>query len=156
MVVIAGLVILVGIAGVVVPVVPGLALVWGGIALWALSVTDVTGWVVLALATLIGAAGTLAKYAVPGRRLRGSGVPWTTMALGAALGVVGFFLVPVVGVVLGFVLGVYLAERLRLRTHAAAWPTTKQSLGAVGWSMLIELAAALSMTATWVAGVALT
>ena len=39
------------------------------------------------------------------------------------LGVVGFFVVPVVGLFLGFVLGVYLAE-LRRVGAAAAWPST--------------------------------
>ena len=57
-----------------------------------------------------------------------------------ALGVVGFFVVPVVGLFVGFVLGVYLAERRRVG-GAAAWPSTKEALRAVGLSILIELAA---------------
>jgi len=57
--------------------------------------------------------------------------------------------VPVVGLVLGFVLGVYLAERARLGRDGA-WPSTRTALGAVGWSILIELAAGLLATAVWV------
>jgi uncharacterized protein len=51
-------------------------------------------------------------------------VPWTTVGLGSLLAVVGFVVVPVVGLPLGFVLGVYLAELARLRDPGAAWPST--------------------------------
>ena len=55
-----------------------------------------------------------------------------------ALGVVGFFVIPVVGLFVGFVLGIYLAERRRVG-QADAWPSTKAALRAVGLSILIEL-----------------
>jgi hypothetical protein len=66
--------------------------------------------------------------------------------------VIGFFVVPVVGLPLGFVLGVYLAERLRLPGHAAAWASTRAALAAVGWSMVIEFLTALLVTAGWAVG----
>ncbi len=148
--VLAGLMVVIGLVGIVVPVLPGLLLVWGGVAVWALATRSTVAWVALAIVTLVVAAGSAAKYLLPGRRLRESGVPWVTLAAGAALGVVGFFVIPVVGIVVGFVLGIYLAERARLRTHAAAWPSTWGALKAVGWSILIELAAGLLAAAAWV------
>jgi uncharacterized protein YqgC (DUF456 family) len=148
--------VLVGLAGIVVPVLPGLVLVWGGVAAWALSRHDAAGWAVLAVATTVAALGTVAKYLLPGRRLRESGVPWTTIAAGTLLGIVGFFLVPLVGVALGFVLGVYLAEVLRLRDRATAWSSSRRALLAVGWSILIELTAAMLITATWLIGLVAT
>lgn len=151
----AGLMIAIGLVGIVVPVLPGLLLVWAGVLVWAIGRTDTTGWVVLALATVIAVLGTVVKYLLPGRRLRESGVPWTTVGLGTLLGIAGFFLVPVVGVFLGFVLGVFLAEWLRLGDRGAAWPSTKQALTAVGFSILIELATALLVGTTWLAGVLL-
>src|SRR5918911_3314299 len=123
----AGLIIVVGLAGVVVPFLPGLPLVWGGVLLWALGRHDPVAWGTLVIATILLAAGTAAKYALPGRRLRGSGVPLSSILLGGVLGVVGFFVIPVLGAVLGFVLGVYLAERLRLGSRAA-WPSTRSAL----------------------------
>jgi hypothetical protein len=75
------------------------------------------------------------------------------MLAGGALGLVGFFVVPVVGLLLGFVLGVYLAERGRLGQHQAAWTSTVVALKAAGVSMLIELLTGLLMAATWVIAV---
>jgi uncharacterized protein YqgC (DUF456 family) len=148
---VAGLIIVIGLAGVVVPFLPGLPLVWGGVLLWALVRHDGAGWVTLAVATVLMVAGTAAKYALPGRRLREAGVPWSSLLLGGVLGVVGFFVIPVVGAVLGFVLGVYLAERLRLGGGGAAWPSTRSALGAVGWSIALELLTGLLIAAVWVA-----
>jgi uncharacterized protein len=149
----AGLIIVVGLAGVVVPFLPGLPLVWVGVLLWAVGRHDVAAWTTLAIATVLAAAGTAAKYALPGRRLREAGVPVSSILLGGALGVVGFFVVPVIGAVLGFVLGVYLAERLRLGRGVPAWPSARSTLAAVGWSIAIELLAGLLVAATWLAAV---
>ena len=148
----AGLIMLIGLVGVVVPFLPGLALVWGGVLLWALLRHDGFGWAALAVATALFVAGTVAKYLLPGRRLREAGVPGTTLIVGGVLGVVGFFVVPIVGALLGFVLGVYLAERLRVGGRAA-WPATRSALAAVGWSMAIELTAGLLIVATWAGAV---
>ena len=54
---------------------------------------------------------------------------------------------------LGFSAGVYAAERHRLGTHQAAWPSTVHALKAVGLSILIELAAGLLIGAAWLAAV---
>src|SRR5690242_12929566 len=146
MTVVAGLLIVVGLAGVVVPVIPGLLLVWAGVLVWYLEDHDTTHLLVLVAVTLVLAAGTVVKYLCPRRRLRDDGVPWGPLALGGVLGVVGFFVIPVVGLVIGFVLGVYLGETIRLPDSAAAWRSTKRALAAVGLSMLIELGAGLVAT----------
>lgn len=145
----------IGIVGVLVPVLPGSLLVLGAILVWALEVGTGTGWAVFAVATAFLAAGAVVKYVVPGRRLKLEGIPNSTLLVGGALGVVGFFVIPVVGLVLGFVLGVYLAELRRLG-RAAAWPATKRALMAAGLSVLIELTACLLAAATFAVGVVVT
>ena len=153
---VAGIMILAGLVGVVVPVLPALPLTWGGVLVWALGRQDAAGWATLAVATVIAIAGLVVKYLLPGRRLRASGVPTTSLLAGGVLGVVGFFVVPVIGAVLGFVLGVYLAERARLGAPGSAWPSTRSALSAVGWSMAIELLAGLLVAGAWVAALVVT
>ncbi len=145
----------IGIAGIVVPVVPGVLLILGGLLLWAVDVDTSTGWAVFAIAALFLGLGTVVKYVVPGRRLEAAGVPRSTLVVGGVVAIVGFFVVPVIGLVLGFVLGVYAAERRRLGA-ADAGPATRQALTAVGLSILIELAASLLAVATWIVGVVVT
>ena len=145
----------VGIAGIIVPVLPGTLLVLGAILVWALEVGTTTGWAVFAVCTTLLAAGSVVKFLVPGRRLQAAGVPTRTLLAGAVLAFVGFFVLPVVGMLVGFVLGVYLAERARTGP-ALAWPSTVQALKAVGVSILIELVAACLAAATWLVGVVVT
>lgn len=149
--VLVGLAVLVGVVGVVVPLLPGSALVWAAVLVWALVEQSTTGWVVLVTVTFWLLVGLVVKYLVPGRRLTTSGVPRRTLVLGAGLGVVGFLVVPVVGLVLGFILGVYLAEVDRVGARSA-WPSTRAALTAVGLSVLIELTAALLAALTWLVG----
>jgi uncharacterized protein YqgC (DUF456 family) len=152
-----GLAILVGIFGVIVPMLPGLPLCWLGVAAWVLLSDAGWGkWMVLGIATVVTLAGMAAKYAWPGRRLQQGGVPTLSLTAGVLLGIAGFFVIPVVGLVFGFILGIWLAEWLRLRQGRPAWTSTKQALKAVGLSMLIELAAALTIGVTWLIGIAAT
>jgi uncharacterized protein YqgC (DUF456 family) len=145
----------VGIAGIIVPVLPGTILVLGAILVWALEIGTSTGWLVFAVCTTLLVAGSVVKYLVPGRRLKAAGVPNRTLLAGAVLAFVGFFVVPLVGMFIGFVLGVYLAERARVGS-AGAWPSTVGALRAVGVSILIELVAAFLAALAWVVGVAAT
>lgn len=147
--------ILVGIVGVLVPVLPGAALVLLAILVWAIDQGGTVAWVVFAVALALIALGTVVKYAVPGRRLKDAGIPSSTQWAGVGLGVVGFFVVPVIGIFLGFVLGVYLAERSRVGAEVA-WPSTRAALRAVGLSIAIEMAATLLAAGTWVVGVTAT
>jgi uncharacterized protein len=151
--VVAVLAVVVGLIGIIIPVLPGLILCWAGVLVWAIFGDAGWGrWVVLAIATLFAIAGTVVKYTLPGRNLKRAGVPNLSLFIGGVLGLVGFFVVPVVGLVLGFILGVWVAEQIRLKDGRAAWQSTKAALKATGLSMLIELAAGLAIGVTFVVG----
>jgi hypothetical protein len=145
------LAIAVGLAGILVPILPGSILILGGVLFWAVDVGGATAWAVFGAVAAILVVGGVVKYLVPNRNLKAVGVPSSTQWVGAAVGIVGFFVVPVVGLFVGFVLGVYAAERRRVGNQA--WPSTKAALRAVGLSILIELVAGLAATLVWVGGV---
>lgn len=142
----------VGLVGIVVPVLPGSVLILAALLVWAVVTGSATGWTVFAIATAFLVIGTVVKFAVPGRRMKSAGVPNATLLLGGVGGVVGFFAIPVVGLPVGFVLGVYAAE-LRRVGNVEARRTTLAALKAVGLSILIEATAALLAAATLVVGI---
>lgn len=150
---VVGLIILVGLIGIVVPLLPGLPLIWAAVLLWASETQTTAGWVVFGTATILALLGLLLQYLLPGRRLAKDGITMSTTLAGAALAFVGFFVIPVVGVFLGFVLGVYLSQRSKLGTHDAAWPSTKQALRAIAMSIGIEFFTGLTIAGTWMIGV---
>lgn len=139
--------------GCVIPVLPGGFLALAAIALWAVVEQSLTGWIVLVLAALLILAGQVVKYVWPGRRLARSGVLARSILAGGLLGIVGFFVVPVVGLPLGFVLGIFLAELARTDGASAAWASTVEALKATGLSVLVELASVLLAGAVWATAV---
>jgi uncharacterized protein len=153
--IVVALAIAVGLATTVVPILPGTLIVGGALLLWASATGGTTAWLVFAVAVGLLMAGAVVKYLVPGRRLKEAGIPVSTQLAGLVLGVVGFFVVPVIGLLIGFVLGVYLAEWRRLG-HARAWPSTMHALKAAGLSILIELCFGVLATIAWVVGVVAT
>ena len=151
--VVVGLIMLVGLVGIAVPLLPGLLVVWAAVLVWASETRTTAGWVVFGIATTLALVGFLLQYLLPGRRMARAGVTTSSTVAGAALAFVGFFAIPVVGAFLGFPLGIYLAERVKLGTHARAWTSTTHALKAIGLSMGIEFLTGLAIAGTWVVGV---
>lgn len=148
-----GLAILVGLVGVVVPVLPGTILILAAIGVWAIVVGTTTGWVVFAVATTLLVISGIVKYTWPGRRMRDAGVPTRSLVVGGLVGIVGFFVIPVIGLFIGFILGTYASEAQRVRGHGDAWRATVHATKAVGLSILVELLGALLAAGVWLGAV---
>ena len=84
-----------------------------------------------------------------------AGIPQSTLVWGAVGGVVGWFIGLPLGLVLGMVAAIFVVEYLRSRDTASAWAATLQALKAFGWTIAIELIAALTSATLWGVGVAL-
>ena len=151
-----GLLIVVGLVGVVIPVIPGLLIAVLGVLLWAYGLGTTTGWVVFGVCVGLYAAGLTLQFLIPGRRMKAAGIATSTLFFGLLIGIVGFFVVPVIGGPLGFVLGIYLIEMSRSQDRNTAWPSTKAALRGVLHSMGIELAAGMAIFTTWVIAAVLT
>ena len=101
------------------PVLPGLVLVLGGVLVWALIEGSALAWAIFAVSAVVTVAGYVLQYTLPGRRMRERGVSSSTLLLAVAFGIVGFFVIPVVGAIVGFVLGIFVVELGRSRDAVA-------------------------------------
>lgn len=146
----AGVVIVLGIIGTVVPLLPGSLLVGVGVVGYALIIQDPVAWVGAVLTLLVLGVGMVAKWLIPARTVAGE-VDALPLIVGGVAAVVGFFVIPVVGLPIGFVLGVLATELIRRRRWSEAWPATRQALKAAGLSMIIELAAVVIAGCVWLA-----
>ena len=146
----------VGLAGIIVPILPGTLLVYAAIAVWAFVQRGTVAWVVLGVVTAVLGGSLLVKNLWPVRRMRAADISGWTLTAGAVAGVVGFFVIPVLGLIVGFVLGVYLAELLQRRDQRRAWASTVHAVKGVALSTGVELAGGLVVTAAWVVGLLLT
>lgn len=153
-IVLVALAIAVGLVGILVPLLPGTVLVFGAILVWALFERTTVAWVTLGIVAVLLAASLLVKYLWPVRRMKSADVGTMSLVVGAVLGVIGFFVVPVLGLVIGFVLGVYLAELAKRRDQRVAWTSTVHAIKGVALSVGVELAGGLLATVAWVVAVA--
>ncbi len=128
----AGILIAVGIAGVILPILPGLLLIWGAALFYGLVVGfGFAGWLAMAVITALALTGTGVGYYLPARKTREVGFPLWGQLLVAGATVVGFFVVPVVGAIFGLVLATLFVALAVERNLGDAWGT--------GWAMLIEV-----------------
>lgn len=144
-----------GLLGTLMPVLPGLTLIWGA-ALASFLTVGFGGlaWATMATLTLLLVAGAAAKYVLPGRQ-GGQPVPARSLWWAATGAVMGFVVVPVVGFVLGGVAGLYLAETRRTGSSEAAGRITMVALKRFGIGVLVEVAAGVSMIVVWLMAVVL-
>lgn len=148
-----GLIIILGLLGVIIPVIPGLIVALVGVLIWALDLGSSTGWIIFGVCVALYAAGLTLQFLIPGKKMKAAGIATSTLFLGLALGIVGFFVVPIIGGPLGFVLGIYLVETGRSRDRSQSWAQTKVAVRGVLQSIGIELLAGMAILTTWILGV---
>lgn len=152
-IVLVALAIAVGLAGIIVPILPGGLLVIAAIGVWAYVEASTTSWVTFGIAAALFVAAEVIKYTWPVARMRRADVRTSVLVIGAIAGVVGFFVIPVIGLLIGFVAGVFAAELSLRRDPTRAWASTVHALKGVALSVGVELTGGLLATITWVIGV---
>jgi len=153
---VVGLVIVVGLVGGTTQLIPGGLVIVGAVLVWAVMTGGAAAWAVLAVAVVAVAVSAVVKYVVAGRHMTRAQVPGLTVVVGAVAGIVLFFVIPVVGLFVGFVGGIFLCELARRRDAALAWTATRAALTATALTVLIELAGSLVAAGAWVVGLLVT
>ena len=145
-----GIVLVLGLCGVVVPVLPGLALMWAGALVYGFLV----GWsgmgigIMVALSLLV-VTSLVAGFLVPRRAAAYSGASGLAQLGGLVGAIIGFFVIPVVGVIVGALVGLLVVEYLRNDDWGLAWTATKGTARGFGVAILIDLGLGTTMLMLW-------
>ncbi len=148
--IVAAVVMVVGLCGVVVPIVPGLALIWVAALLHGFLVGFTAfGIGVLVVMTVLLATSLVLGFVIPRKAASESGASgWSQ--LGAMAGAIaGFFLIPFVGVIVGALLGLLAVEMSIKGNWPDAWAATKATAKGFGVSALIDFGIGTVMIALW-------
>jgi uncharacterized protein len=149
-----GLAVAVGLIGTLLPILPGLALIWAAtVAYGLLEGFGAIGWAAITLITGLLVGGVATGIRIPQKAAAAGDIGWTGQAFAVGLAVAGFFVIPVVGAAVGFVAGVYLAAWRRNRE--AAWSTTVRTLRALFMAAGVQFVTGIAMAVTWGAWVIL-
>ncbi len=145
---------LVGLFGLLVPVFPGLLIIWLASCLYAL-LENAAGqmvwidWVLFGCITVLMIAGNIVDNIIIARKMRGKAIPWTSIALAFLSGLVAsMFFTPIIGI-LASPLGLFGAEFLRLRQAAPAFSSARNYMVAWGWSFAAIFGIGLLMIILW-------
>ena len=135
-----------------VAVLPGLVIIWVPILVYGL-ITGFT-WasgVLFAVITVLMIIGSLIDNVIMGASARTQGASW--WAIGAALvaGILGSFVVPIIGGLIAALLTLYVIEYNRLKNHQKALESTKSMAMGCGWAAVIRFGIGAIMILMWVA-----
>ncbi len=140
----------VGLVGVLVPVLPGLMLIWSVALIYGLIVGFGTaGLSAMVVLSLIVVLSVVKSVVLPRRAAAGAGASGWSQFGAVAGGVVGFFLIPVIGVILGALAGMVATEYSLKGNWDDAWTATKATAKGFGISALIDLVLGMVMITAW-------
>jgi len=142
----------VAITGTVIPVLPGALLAGTAVLVWALVESGPLAWTVFTAVLLVLLAGQVLRYLIPGTSLRQAEISGWIIAAASILAIIGFFVVPVIGLPLFFVIGIWLGVVGQSKQVAGSGRRAATALRAVGVGILIEAGSVLLAMGVWLSG----
>jgi len=145
---------IVGLVGLIVPIFPGLVVMWLGTLAYAIlqnAAGEMTSWkwVIFSIITLLMIAGSIGDNLIIARKMRDKYVPWSSILFAFAAGIVAsLFFTPLIGLAAAPV-GLYLAENRRLKNSEAAIDSTKAYMIGWGWAFGVRFLVGLTMIGFW-------
>jgi uncharacterized protein YqgC (DUF456 family) len=136
------LLMLLGMIGIIFPLLPGIFLIWLGVALyvWQTGFEVISIPLFLFISILVIFAGTSDLW-LPYFGARRSGAAKRSYLLSTVGAIIGSFLLPVIGTVIGFVLGLFIGEYWKHQNTGTAVQVSWGGLKGWGIATLIQLTA---------------
>jgi uncharacterized protein YqgC (DUF456 family) len=148
-------VLLVSLAGILIPVFPGLLIMWLATLVYALLENAASrmawiDWTLFGLITVLMVVGNVIDNIIIAHKMRGRAIPWSSIALAFAAGVVASaFLTPLIGLAAS-PLALFLAESLRLHNRRLGFASARAYMVAWGWSFAAVFAVGAAMIGLWI------
>jgi len=148
------LVMLSGLAGLFIPVFPGLTVMWLGTLVYAVVQAinkNMTGvdWFLFVLITLLMIGGNIIDNIIIAKHVRDKQVPWSSIIWAFVAGIlISLFFTPLVGMIASPV-ALFLAEWRRLKDKTAALSNTRAWMTGWGWSIAARLGIGFLMIVFW-------
>ena len=148
------LVLLTGFVGLLIPIFPGLTVMWLGTLIYAViqamgGKMNWVDWLLFVLITLLMIGGNVVDNIIIAKQMRDKEVPWSSILLAFAAGIIiSFIFTPLAGMVASPA-GLFLAEWYRLKDKKVAFDNTKAWMVGWGWSVAARLGIGFLMIVLW-------
>lgn len=143
-----------GLLGLLIPVFPGLVVMWLAILVYAIIQASLdnmnwVAWVLFSLITLLMIGGNISDNIIIAKHVREKDVPWSSILWSFAAGIiVSMFFTPILGIIASPV-ALFLAEWRRLKDRDPAMAHTKAWMTGWGWSVAARMGIGLVMILFW-------
>ncbi|MCJ7584428.1 MAG: DUF456 domain-containing protein [Anaerolineales bacterium] len=139
-----------GLFGLVIPVVPGLVIIWVAALGYGIAAGFGTlGWIMFAIISLLMVAGSVIDNVLMGTQARQSGASWVSIAAALVFGLAGNFVLPVIGGLIAALVALFVAEWIRRKN----WRESLKSVGGMawgcGWAFVIRFIMGVVMIGLW-------
>ncbi len=132
---------LVGLVALLLPVLPGLFIMWASALIYGLVTGfDTAGWIIIAIITVLWLVGGIIDNVFMAGSSRKSGAGWLSIGVALAGALLGSLLLPPFGGVLFAAVGIFLVEYLRLKDWKQAWISTRGLAVGLGWAAIVRFA----------------
>ncbi|MBN2548240.1 MAG: DUF456 domain-containing protein [Anaerolineales bacterium] len=147
---------LIGLLGLIVPVYPGLVVMWlaalgyGIVAGFeTLGEANAAGIVIFVVQSVLALAGTLVDNLLLGVGARKGGASWRTIAVALGAGVLGTIIFPPIGGIIAAPLAVLLLEYGRVQDWQKAWEALRGLATGWGLAYIVRLGIGFLIMALW-------
>jgi uncharacterized protein len=144
------LVMLVGLIGLVIPIFPGIVVIWlAALGYGLLAGFNTVGIVFFVLITILMLVGVTIDNVLMGVGARRGGASWLSIGLALLAGIIGTLLVPPIGGLIAAPLTVFLVEYLRMGDWAKVVEAVRGLATGWGLSFLVRFGIGLLMFVLW-------
>ena len=141
---------LVGLLGLVIPIFPGLVIIWiGALAYGLITGFEFPAWLIFSIQTVIMIVGSLLDNFVMGKQAHKQGASWLSIVLAILFGIVGTFIVPIIGGFIGAILAMFVAEWIRRKNWRDAINVTTGLAVGCGWAVVLRFCLGVVMIVLW-------
>ncbi len=136
---VAGLLLVLGALGVVLPILPGSLLIIITLIVWAVLLGGPVAWTAAILGVVLAVIGWGSSTVLTGRSLHRQQIPRGPIMIAIVTALIGLLVFPPLGLFIGFAAGLFGAEFVRReRDWRAAGAASLHALRAVGLGILLE------------------
>jgi len=139
-----------GLFGLIIPVVPGLVIIWVAALGYGIAASFGTlGWIMFAIISLLMVAGSVIDNVLMGTQARQSGASWVSIAAALVFGIAGNFVLPVIGGLIAALLALFIAEWIRCKNWRESLKSVRGMAWGCGWAFVIRFIMGVVMIGLW-------
>jgi hypothetical protein len=141
---------LVGLFGLIIPIFPGIAVIWlAALGYGVITGFTTLGWVLFAVITVLFIIGAIIDNVLMSAKAHKEGAAWYTIALGVLAGILGTILFPPFGGLIAAPLALFILEYIRQRDLKRAFATLRGL--AIGWgsAFVVRFLIGAAMIGVW-------